>query len=311
MGEGARLDDLARDLASGTISRRTALRRLAAGALGIGLAAAPSALAEELERGSCPKNRRCGKKCCAKGAKCKNGKCKCKAGKTKCGKECADLTSDPKHCGTCDNTCDPGRACVGSQCEQCSESEECPQPDFDCQLKVCADGFCGTTQAPAGTECQGTGTCDENGTCILTTCGDGAIQPGEQCDGLNLDGQTCVSQGFAGGTLACDGNCQFDTSACTVSECGNGIVEAGETCDDGNQIDGDGCSSTCQEEVGFDCAGSPSTCVSTCGDGVASSIEACDGPDLKGETCQSRGYASGTLACAPNCQSFDESGCIP
>ncbi len=87
MGEGARLDDLARDLARGAISRRTALRRLAAGALGIGLAATPSALADELERGNCPKSRRCGKKCCPKGAKCKNGKCKCKGGKTKCGKK--------------------------------------------------------------------------------------------------------------------------------------------------------------------------------------------------------------------------------
>jgi len=28
--------------------------------------------------------------------------------------------------------------------------------------------------------------------------------------------------------------------------CGNGIIDVGETCDDGNTIDGDGCSSTCQ-----------------------------------------------------------------
>lgn len=28
--------------------------------------------------------------------------------------------------------------------------------------------------------------------------------------------------------------------------CGNSIVETGETCDDGNTVDGDGCSSTCQ-----------------------------------------------------------------
>lgn len=30
--------------------------------------------------------------------------------------------------------------------------------------------------------------------------------------------------------------------------CGNGIVEAGEQCDDGNTVNGDGCSSTCQNE---------------------------------------------------------------
>jgi len=33
------------------------------------------------------------------------------------------------------------------------------------------------------------------------------------------------------------------------STCGNGIVEFGKQCDDGNRIDGDGCSSTCQTEM--------------------------------------------------------------
>ncbi len=31
--------------------------------------------------------------------------------------------------------------------------------------------------------------------------------------------------------------------------CGNGILEAGEECDDGNNVDGDGCSSTCTTEA--------------------------------------------------------------
>jgi cysteine-rich repeat protein len=33
------------------------------------------------------------------------------------------------------------------------------------------------------------------------------------------------------------------------STCGNGIVEFGKQCDDGNRIDGDGCSSSCQSEM--------------------------------------------------------------
>jgi|GEM_PF-2183127 len=32
--------------------------------------------------------------------------------------------------------------------------------------------------------------------------------------------------------------------------CGDGSVDAGEECDDGNTVDGDGCSSTCQNETG-------------------------------------------------------------
>lgn len=42
---------------------------------------------------------------------------------------------------------------------------------------------------------------------------------------------------------------------------GNGVVEDGEECDDGNQADNDGCSTNGDEEIGWDCTGSPSVCV--------------------------------------------------
>jgi hypothetical protein len=46
-------------------------------------------------------------------------------------------------------------------------------------------------------------------------CGDGQIMPGEQCDGADLQGFTCMSLGLNGGTLACDPvTCTFDTSMC-------------------------------------------------------------------------------------------------
>jgi cysteine-rich repeat protein len=34
-----------------------------------------------------------------------------------------------------------------------------------------------------------------------------------------------------------------------ASPCGNGVLQTGEECDDGNTVDGDGCSSTCQLEI--------------------------------------------------------------
>jgi hypothetical protein len=52
----------------------------------------------------------------------------------------------------------------------------------------------------------------------LTTaqlCGNAAIDAGEQCDQGNLDGQTCATQGYVGGTLKCGSGCMFDTSGCT------------------------------------------------------------------------------------------------
>lgn len=38
--------------------------------------------------------------------------------------------------------------------------------------------------------------------------------------------------------------------AAAAPVCGNSIIETGEQCDDGNTVSGDGCSSTCQTEVG-------------------------------------------------------------
>ena len=38
------------------------------------------------------------------------------------------------------------------------------------------------------------------------------------------------------------------------SSCGNGAREHGEACDDGNDADGDGCSSACEVECGWLCA---------------------------------------------------------
>lgn len=61
-------------------------------------------------------------------------------------------------------------------------------------------------------------------------CGDGTIQPGEQCDdGVN-----------DGGYGECDAGCVLG------AYCGDGIVQKGEDCDDGNLIDGDACPSSCR-----------------------------------------------------------------
>ena len=47
-------------------------------------------------------------------------------------------------------------------------------------------------------------------------CGDGQINvASEQCDGINLDGETCTSLGMGTGTLSCDQSCIFDTTMCS------------------------------------------------------------------------------------------------
>ena len=78
-------------------------------------------------------------------------------------------------------------------------------------------------------------------------------------------------------------------------DCGNGVVNSGEECDDGNVSDQDACLSTCQLNV--------------CGDGfVNQGVEQCEPGLLGSETCATRGFAGGTLACSQQC-TFDTSRC--
>lgn len=64
---------------------------------------------------------------------------------------------------------------------------------------------------------------------FTAVCGNGVVEPYEQCDG----------------TPDCTQLCKH------VMPCGNSVLDVGETCDDGNAMSGDGCSAMCQIE-GFD-----------------------------------------------------------
>jgi cysteine-rich repeat protein len=71
-----------------------------------------------------------------------------------------------------------------------------------------------------------------------------------------------------------DGEFVLSHGACQQAICGDGIVDAGESCDDGNTNDGDGCSSTCQEEL------------SQCGNSIVEGSEQCDDGNVNdGDEC--------------------------
>jgi hypothetical protein len=57
-------------------------------------------------------------------------------------------------------------------------------------------------------------------------CGDGRIDPGEECDGNDFDGEMCPIDKPG---LRCTSDCRLDYSACPT--CGNGIRDEGEECD--------------------------------------------------------------------------------
>jgi cysteine-rich repeat protein len=91
-----------------------------------------------------------------------------------------------------------------------------------------------------------TGTCDGlfmafdsvlPGACCGTlfhSCTEGVVE--DACAGL----WTAVTAG---------GTCDPDT--CPPGTCGNGVPDPGEECDDGNNVNGDGCSAICQNEVTY------------------------------------------------------------
>jgi hypothetical protein len=60
-------------------------------------------------------------------------------------------------------------------------------------------------------------------------CGDGVIQAGEECDGGDLGGETCNSQGHTGSGLACTASCTLDVGACGPT-CAAGTKAAGPAC---------------------------------------------------------------------------------
>ncbi|HMA92506.1 MAG TPA: DUF4215 domain-containing protein, partial [Polyangiaceae bacterium] len=144
-------------------------------------------------------------------------------------------------------------------------------------------------------------------TCTFTggSCGNGVVNPGEQCDDGNRtagDGcsPTCTKEpicgdGVVNGSEQCDdGNTTSGdgcSATCTIEgQCGNGIVNSGEQCDDGNTTSGDGCSAACTIE-------------SICGDGVVNGGEQCDdGNTTSGDGC------SATCAIEPRCNDGTKNG---
>lgn len=48
----------------------------------------------------------------------------------------------------------------------------------------------------------------------ISVCGNEIVEGGEDCEGSDLGGKTCISLGYSGGTLSCDIACSFDTTNC-------------------------------------------------------------------------------------------------
>ena len=127
-----------------------------------------------------------------------------------------------------------------------------------------------------------------------TLCGNGFMDAGETCDDGNVsDNDGCsaaceLESGYVCVSGPSAGPCTTAGPDTVTGVCGDGILVDDESCDDGNTTSGDGCSSDCTVEDGFDCVGDPSVCNSSCGDGTVAGSENCDdGNTDSGDGCSS------------------------
>lgn len=139
-------------------------------------------------------------------------------------------------------------------------------------------------------------------------CGDGSLEPPEECEGLDLGGATCQSEGFDAGSLTCRPSCTLDVGHCCLDECSSGTTNCSANTMTTCTVGPDGCTQwTNPEACQYGCLGNVCNNVG-CGDGSIDTGEDCDGDDLGGANCGSLGYDGGTLACGGSCF-FDESSC--
>ena len=215
--------------------------------------------------------------------------------------------------------------------------------------EVCDDGndVSGDGCAADCSEVEADYVCREAGMpCALVTCGDGILDEGEVCDNGtdNVDyfvyqgacSKACQWAHYCGDSRLdqidldngeeCDAGGNVDLTAyngCTylckrVNYCGDSIVQGEhEKCDDGNEVNGDGCSSDCRVEEGYLCSIEQEKSVCSpilCGNGVLDpeNGEKCDdGNRVAGDGCSAiclteRGWScpvgeSGASVCEKTC----------
>jgi cysteine-rich repeat protein len=129
-------------------------------------------------------------------------------------------------------------------------SEGCGDGEIQEEIgEVCDDGNdVGTDGCAACAVTEGFTCINEPSICFDSACGDGFISADgdEVCDdGNGIDDDGCTECAIDDGAI-----CFGEPSRCVSPVCGDGTIELFEGCEDGNTEGGDGCSATCQIELG-------------------------------------------------------------
>jgi hypothetical protein len=207
---GRSFDELARALASGTLSRGKALRLMAGLLVGGTLGSIPGvAWAND----------------------------RCSQGQTRCGDRCVNLKTNERHCGSCRNRCGSKQTCCKGRCVNLQRNENhCGRCGKSCaQGQECVDGVCSGGCVSDGGSCTGdtqccSGNCS-NGTCCPTdrvgldngTCAKPCAGPAD-CPGCAsgcfrvVSGTFCLSGPGSGTPCTSDSNCPRG-DICNVVAC--------------------------------------------------------------------------------------------
>jgi hypothetical protein len=292
---GSGLDALARDLATGAISRRTALRRFAGVSLGALIAGPVGLFSTESASASCPKARRCNGKCCPNHAHCHHGKCKCNTGFTRCGKKCRNLLTDEKNCGSCGHQCAAGKICRNGHCKAvpatCIDGiQNEGETDVDCGGPNCA-GCANGKACLIDTDCQ-SGHCVSN---VCRQCGEGLTNCGGNCVDIQTDVDNCggcsqvcfVEHGIAS---CVSGTCQVESCDQGFADCNSNPSDGCETAL-GTNTDCSGCGAGCTAPQTCGGGGSPNVC------GCTPTCPACVNSNVHSNGCG--GFCAKT--CSGNC----------
>lgn len=283
------------------LGRRELLARAAATwAAAAGLLAAPGLATGQIDV-RC-RYKRCGKRCCPRGAKCRRRRgrrvcicpdgrracrerccpatfvcrgrgrrrrCVCPSGYRVCSGRCIRLQDDPGNCGRCDRECPVGTSCVAGEC-------------------VGGDG--------SGTGPGGSGGCE---------CPPGKACCEGQCVDLNESDEHCgdCARPCAGNQTCCGGRCRNpaeDPQNC--GRCGRRCL-GDEVCSEGE------CRRRCRDGL-RNCGGH---CVDTSSDDLhCGGCEPCAGPFDTGECCNGEccDY-NGSTCCAGGCKNLalDDENC--
>jgi hypothetical protein len=246
-------DDLAKGLATGTLSRGKAIRWMGGALLGAALASLPGvAWATDCRRlgRECRRDSQCCSRNCIRRGDDKV--CGCPEGKSRCNDRCVNLKTNENHCGRCGNRCDDGEQCVRGECQNgggcrgtlltpvgggdpictceqgcvdsCDACADSPDPETFCA----SGGVCAGNDPPLNITCARPCCPDErpvrfnNGTCAKFCNSDADCPAGCSCASTVETGPVCQTEGSG---ASCGPTPFPPDNLCTTGEfCGPDLV---------------------------------------------------------------------------------------